>query len=350
MKSTNKKLITLDKFIDNALYNKNSGFYMNKNPIGKNGDFITSPNISILFSEMIAIWVISFWEHLKYPKKINIVEMGGGSGEMIFQLLKTFENFPMFKNSYKTYIFERSPFLIKLQKKKLKGFKVKWLKKLKNVEKCPTIYLANEFFDSLSIKQFFKKKNSWFERYVKIKNNKYQYLNVQCDIKKLESKIGIKISKNQKFIEFSPLQLQYLEEISQIINLHNGGLLLIDYGYKKSLMKNSIQSVYKHKKNEIFNNIGKSDITHHISFDLISKIAKKFKLKCSNIVTQSDFLVNLGILERAEIISRNLPFTKKANIFFRLKRLIGKNQMGKLFKVIFIANNNSFFNRGFKSD
>ena len=68
MKSTNKKLITLDKFIDNALYNKNSGFYMNKNPIGKNGDFITSPNISILFSEMIAIWVISFWENSMVSK------------------------------------------------------------------------------------------------------------------------------------------------------------------------------------------------------------------------------------------------------------------------------------------
>ena len=115
-------------------------------------------------------------------------------------------------------------------------------------------------------------------------------------------------------------------------------------------MKNSVQSLYKHKKNEIFNNVGKSDITHHINFDLISKIAKKFKLKCSNIVTQSDFLVNLGILKRAEIISQNLPFTKKANIYFRLKRLIDKNQMGKLFKVVFIANNNSFFNRGFKTD
>ena len=134
MKSTNKKYISLDKFIDSVLYKKNSGFYMNKNPIGKNGDFTTSPNISILFSEMIAVWVISFWEHLKYPKKINIVEMGGGTGEMTFQMLKTFENFPMFKNSCKTYIFERSPFLIKLQKKKLKKFKVKWLKKLKNVE------------------------------------------------------------------------------------------------------------------------------------------------------------------------------------------------------------------------
>ena len=350
MKSTNKKYISLDKFIDSALYKKNSGFYMNKNPIGKNGDFTTSPNISILFSEMIVVWVISFWEHLKHPKKINIVEMGGGTGEMTFQMLKTFENFPMFKNSFKTYIFERSPFLIKLQKKKLKKFKVKWLKKLKNVEKYPTIYLANEFFDSLSIKQFFKKKNLWFERCVKMQNSRYQYFNVRYDIKKLESKIGIKISKKQQFIEFSPLQLQYLREISEIVNLYKGGLLLIDYGYKKNLMKDTIQSVYKHKKNEVFNNVGKSDITHHISFNLISKIAKKFQLKCSDIVTQSDFLVNLGILERAEIISRSLPFTKKANIYFRLKRLIDKNQMGKLFKVIFLSNTNSFFNRGFKAD
>ena len=86
----------------------------------------------------------------------------------------------------------------------------------------------------------------------------------------------------------------------------------------KNLMKDTIQSVYKHKKNEVFNNVGKSDITHHISFNLVSKIAKKFQLKCSDIITQSDFLVNLGILERAEIISRSLPFTKKANIYFRL--------------------------------
>jgi len=185
---------------------------------------------------------------------------------------------------------------------------------------------------------------------VKIQNSKYQYYNVRSDIKKLENKIGIKISKKQRFIEFSPLQFKYLREISEIINLYNGGLLLIDYGYKKNLMKDTIQSVYKHRKNELFNNVGKSDITHHVSFNLISKFAKKFQLKCSNVITQSDFLINLGILERAEIISRNLPFTKKANIYFRLKRLIDKNQMGRLFKVIFLANTHSFFNRGFKTD
>ena len=170
------------------------------------------------------------------------------------------------------------------------------------------------------------------------------------DIKRLESKIGINISKNQKFIEFSPLQFQYLREIAKTIKKNNGGLLIIDYGNKKNFMKDTIQSVYNHKKNELLNNVGSSDITHHINFNLISKIANNFKLKCSNIITQSKFLINLGILKRAEIISRNLSFSKKANIYYRLKRLIDKNQMGKLFKVIFLANNNSFFNRGFKTD
>ena len=85
--------ISLDKFIDKALYNKSKGYYSNKNPIGLLGDFITSPNISVMFSEMIAIWLISFWENLDCPKKINIIELGAGSGEMMYQILKTTDNF-----------------------------------------------------------------------------------------------------------------------------------------------------------------------------------------------------------------------------------------------------------------
>ena len=111
--------VPLDKFINNYLYNKKNGYYMNKNPFGKNGDFTTSPNISILFSEMITIWLISFWEDQKKPKKINIVELGAGNGEMMLQILKTLNNFPQFKKSCKFYIFEKSPFLKKIQKKKI---------------------------------------------------------------------------------------------------------------------------------------------------------------------------------------------------------------------------------------
>ena len=110
--------IPLDKFIDKTLYDKKRGYYMKSNPIGPGGDFITSPNISIMFSEMIAIWIISFWERIGCPKNFNIVELGAGNGEMMLQILKTVERFKEFRISSNFIIYEKSPYLKKLQKKK----------------------------------------------------------------------------------------------------------------------------------------------------------------------------------------------------------------------------------------
>ena len=109
--------ITLDKFINLSLYNKKFGYYMKKNPFGKQGDFITAPNISRLFSEMIAIWIISFWKNLGSPKKFNLVELGAGNGEMMKILIESFQNFPLFLKSCNLTIHEKSPTLIGIQKK-----------------------------------------------------------------------------------------------------------------------------------------------------------------------------------------------------------------------------------------
>tara|TARA_A100001011_G_scaffold400204_1_gene513170 strand:+ start:4041 stop:4400 length:360 start_codon:yes stop_codon:yes gene_type:complete len=108
----------LDKFINISLYDKKFGYYMKKNPFGKKGDFITSPNISRLFSEMIAIWIISFWHSLGSPKKFNLVELGAGDGEMMKIIIETFQKFPVFLNSCNFIIHEKSPYLTKIQKKK----------------------------------------------------------------------------------------------------------------------------------------------------------------------------------------------------------------------------------------
>ncbi len=189
MKLINKNYIALDKFINEALYKKKSGFYMKKNPIGKYGDFITAPNISILFSEMIAIWAISFWEKLNFPKKINIIELGAGNGEMIYQMALSFKNFPHFNKACNFFIFEKSPFLKKIQKQKLKEFNIKWLDSLETNFKGPKIFLANEFFDSLPIKQFLKKNGEWFERYIDLSNkNSPIFKEIKSDINKIEKK------------------------------------------------------------------------------------------------------------------------------------------------------------------
>ena len=127
MKNKKKLILPLDKFIEKSLYDKKDGYYMSKNPFGYKGDFITSPNISIFFSEMIAIWIISFWESLGSPKKFNVVEMGAGNGEMMKILLESFQNFPFFLKSINLIIYEKSSFLVKIQKKKLNKKKIIWI-------------------------------------------------------------------------------------------------------------------------------------------------------------------------------------------------------------------------------
>ena len=343
-----KKILSLDKYINEALYNKKFGYYMKKNPFGKKGDFITSPNISVLFSEMIAIWIISFWKSLKCPKKFNLIELGAGNGAMMKEVVNTFKKFPNIKNSCKIYIYEKSIYLKNIQKKNLKEENIVWLKDLNKLPKNPNIFIANEFFDALPIKQFIKKKNKWYERNVEFfKPDKSSFLDILTNIKKLEKKIGLKVSYKQKFIEFSPLANNYLKIISKKIKLSKGGLLIIDYGYFDENMKNTLQSVLNHKHNDVLNNFGKADITYSINFNLLKKIINKFKLKTIGIANQDKFLTNLGILKRAEMISINLPFSKKADIYYRLKRLIDKNFMGKLFKVMFISKKNINFKIGF---
>ncbi len=348
MKISNNKHISFDKFVDIALYHKKTGYYMKKNPFGKDGDFITAPNISILFSEMLAIWCIAFWEHLGFPKRINIIELGAGNGEMMYQMIKVFERFNKFRESSNYFILEKSQFLKKIQKKKLNFHKITWLNSINKLKNGPNIFLANEFFDSLPVKQFIKKNNKWYEKSIKKNNiNKFEFVNVITNIKNLEKKIKINLSKNQKIIEFSPLTYDYLNIISEKINTFQGGLLIVDYGYSKKKMRDSLQSIYKHNFNNVLDNFSKSDITYNLNFFLLKKIVKKLNLKVAGLTSQRNFLTKLGILDRAEILAKNLQFSKKADIYYRIKRLIDKNFMGELFKVMFVTGKNIKFKLGF---
>jgi len=348
MKLKKNNNLPLDRFIDLSLYDKKFGYYMKKNPFGKRGDFVTAPNISRLFSEMIAIWVVSFWQSLGSPKKFNLIELGAGNGEMMKVLIDSFENFPVFFNSCNFIIHEKSPSLIKIQKKKLIKFKITWVSKVDKIKKNPSIFIANEFFDSLSIKQFEKKDNVWFEKFVNIKNEKKAFFfKKEINIKKIEQKIKFKISNNQKFIEFSELGLIYLKDISKIVKKNTGGLLLIDYGYTEKIMKNTLQAISNHKFANILNDIGNVDITHNINFNLFKEFTKQMGGLKNILTTQKKFLLKMGIKQRAETISKNLTFSKKADIFYRVDRLINERQMGNLFKVMLIKNEKNKFKLGF---
>jgi cyclopropane-fatty-acyl-phospholipid synthase len=265
-------------------------------------------------------------------------------------MIKVFERFDKFLKSSKYFILEKSQFLKKIQKKKLTSCKVSWVDSLNKLENGPNIFLANEFFDALPIKQFIKKNNKWFEKKIKITSaNNFEFVDKLTVIKNLEKKIGINLSHNQKIIEFSPLAYKYLNNISKKINTFKGGLLIIDYGYLEKKMKNSLQSVRKHKFSSILKDLGNSDITYNVNFNLLKKITKKLNLKVTGITSQKNFLTKLGIMQRAEILAKNLKFSKKADIYYRLNRLIDNKFMGDLFKVMFVTKKNNKFKIGFEN-
>jgi len=348
---TDKKDLPLDQFIEFALYDKVNGYYMKKNPFGKEGDFITAPNITRLFSEIIAIWVLTFWKSIGSPNKFNLLELGAGNGEMMKVIIETLKNFPECFNNCNFQIHEKSEFLKKQQQFNLKSEKMTWIDNIKINNLFPTIYLANEFFDALPIKQFFKRKEGWVERFVNFKDEKNAEFKEQLiDIKNIEQNLKFEISKDQEIIEYSPSSFEYLKDISNLIKNNDGGLLIIDYGYLNLKMKETLLAIKNHKHSNILEDIGDSDITYNINFNLFKKFVGQFDDLNFIITNQKKFLTSMGIVQRAEIISENIPFSKKSDLFYRIRRLIDEKQMGELFKVMLIKKHKNNFKTGFEID
>ena len=351
MKINRTPNLPLDQFINLALYDKKTGYYMKKNPFGKEGDFITAPNITRLFSEIIAVWLITFLKSLGSPKKFNLIELGAGNGEMMKVIYQTLKNFPEYFDSCNFMIHEKSQYLINQQKVNLKSEKITWIKNVKKDYSGPTIFLANEFFDALPIKQFFKIDEEWFERFVNLTiPKKAKFNNVKTNIKSIEEKLNFEISRDQNIIEYSPDAFEYLKIIGNIIQKNKGGLMIIDYGYLNSKMQNTLQAVNNHKYSNILENIGDTDITYNINFNLFQKFIHQFTNLNTMITNQQKFLTSMGIFQRAEIISKEITFSKKTDLYHRIKRLIDEKQMGELFKVMLIKGKNNNFQTGFQID
>jgi cyclopropane-fatty-acyl-phospholipid synthase len=348
---TNKKDLPLDQFIEFALYDKVNGYYMKKNPFGKEGDFITAPNITRLFSEIIAIWVLTFWKSIGSPKKFNLLELGAGNGEMMKVIIETLKNFPECFNNCSFQIHEKSELLKKKQQLNLKSENITWIDDIKINNSYPIVFLANEFFDALPIKQFFKRKEGWVERFVNFKDEKNAEFNEQpINIKDIEKDLSFEISKDQEIIEYSPSSFEYLKDISNLIKKYDGGILIIDYGYLNLKMEETLQAIKNHKHSSILEDIGESDITYNINFNLFKRFIGQFDDLNLIITNQKKFLTSMGIIQRAEIISENIPFSKKTDLFFRIRRLIDENQMGELFKVMLIKKHKNNFKTGFGID
>jgi NADH dehydrogenase [ubiquinone] 1 alpha subcomplex assembly factor 7 len=345
-----KKNIPLDKFIDIALYNKQLGYYENKKIFSRDGDFITSPFISSIFSEMISIWIVSYWIYLKKPKKINILELGPGNGLMINQIINSLKKIKTFDANFNIYLHEKSESLIKVQKENLNNFKnIVWIKNINKIKQYPTIIIANEFFDAFPIKQFFKINSNWHEQCISFKDNIkkiiYYKNKINNNILKKYSKF-FNINKS-KIIEY-PVKIEnYLNSISKIIKKNNGIFLTFDYGYSDIVGKNTLRAIKKHKIVDLLKEYTDCDITFDINFNILKNIFKKNNVRCIGAVSQNFFLQKLGIMERASQIVKKQNVIGSKNLILSINKLINPKEMGNTFKALAFCNKNCKFNLGF---
>ena len=331
-------MLPVDKFFFNVLYSKKKGYYNSKQPFGKHGDFITAPKVSILFSEIVALWIVLTWQTLGRPNKINIVELGPGDASLAENILNIFKKFPEFNKAKKLFLYEISKSLKNLQKRKLTSKNIKWINNFDKIKDGPVIFFGNEFFDAIPIKQFKRKNKNLFEKYYTVKENfEIKELFRKASAKDIKIINSYKVLKDLRFIEFPKLGLSELDKIVNKISNLNGCLLLIDYGYTKPNNLNTLQSVMKHKKNPILKNLGNADVTHHVNFALLKEFFLKKNLAVEKTITQRQFLIKMGILRRANILSKNMKFSDQANLYLRLKRLLSPKLMGSLFKVILVS-------------
>ena len=211
------------------------------------------------------------------------------------------------------------------------------------------IFFGNEFFDAIPIKQFKRRNNYLFEKnYFLNKNFKIKEIIKKASKQNTKIIKSYKTLKKLKFIEFPQLGFKELKKITNKITQLHGCILMIDYGYYKPNNQNTLQSVMKHKKNDLLNNLGKADVTAHVNFSLLNEFFTRNGLKTKKTITQKNFLETMGILERANVLSKRMKFTQQSDLYLRIQRLLSPKYMGELFKVIlaYRSDNNNF--AGFK--
>ena len=332
--------IGLDRYIELCLYDQEFGYYTTKSPFGRVGDFVTAPEISQMFGELIGVWCIEVWQRLGAPNHVNLIELGPGRGTLMNDLLRTAKIEPTFLKTIDLHLVETSPQLKKLQQQTLEKhlIPIKWHNYITDIPKHSSIIIANEFFDAFPIQQYTYTDGDWFERVIKIDD--YGKLTIGThSIPAHISEYTKKLSeiKNGAILEIAKATWSYMMEVFEFLEFKNSAGLFIDYGYTEYSLGNTLQGVKKHQFVDILDSPGECDLTTHVNFAALRDLADDFKLNINGPVTQQEFLLSLGLIRRAGKLGYNKERKIQQQIQEDVNRLVGSDQMGHLFKVIALS-------------
>jgi SAM-dependent MidA family methyltransferase len=332
--------ITVADYFAMCLLDPRDGYYTTREPFGREGDFTTAPEISQMFGELLAVWVVSAWQGLGRPQPVRLVEIGPGRGTLMADMLRTLAGIaPDFVANASIHLVEASPRLQQVQQEWLKDFdrKISWHDRLEDVPEGPIFLIANELLDALPARQFVKTPSGWRERMVTIgTDGSLAFAAGATGIDPQLLPAGHESAPAGAIFETSPARVAITDAIAYRVARQGGAALLIDYGHLHSGFADTLQALRDHRFDDVLAFPGEADLTSHVDFAPLAAVAEGHGLEALT-ATQGDFLVGLGLLERAGALGANAAEEIRERLRGEVERLAAPGQMGSLFKVLAIT-------------
>jgi NADH dehydrogenase [ubiquinone] 1 alpha subcomplex assembly factor 7 len=327
--------ITVADFMSACLADPEHGYYMRREPFGRAGDFITAPEISQIFGELIGLWTIGVWEMLGSPDPFVLVELGPGRGTLMADILRTGRVKPSFLQATNVHLIEMSPRLREVQQVTLaaSGHPIQWHARIDDIPHAPTVFLANEFFDAMPVRQFQWNAGTWAERVIGLSEQDELTFGLS-PIAQRPSDIAL---PDGAVVEASPTGKAVMTLIGERLARNRGAALAIDYGSDKPGVGDTLQAVRQHKYESPFAAPGEADVTCHVDFPTLARTAAESGLEPRPVMGQGEFLVRLGLVERANVLGRDKDVKTRNQIASAIERLAGPKAMGTLFKVLAVS-------------
>jgi SAM-dependent MidA family methyltransferase len=315
------------------------GYYCTRAPIGADGDFITAPEISQMFGELIGIWAAAAWRAMGAPENVRLVELGPGRGTMMLDALRAAKVVPAFRAAIVVHMVEISPALEELQRGALIATDVPvfWHRTLDDVPDGPLIIVANEFIDALPVHQAVMCADGWHERVIKLGEDGELHFGIDRDPIPLFDDLLPGEIRNARIGEIFEWRAdQTALEIGQRVVRSGGAALIIDYGHGGSAIGDTLQAVSRHGFVDPLANPGMADLTAHVDFQALALAAAGMGARVHGPVTQARFLRRLGIGQRASVLKAAAPADYAGTIDAAVGRLTSEDRlgMGQLIKVL----------------
>jgi NADH dehydrogenase [ubiquinone] 1 alpha subcomplex assembly factor 7 len=318
------------------------GYYTTRDPLGLRGDFITAPEVSQMFGEMIGLWLAATWKQMGAPENLRLIELGPGRGTMMKDALRAAKVMPDFLKAVVIHLVEISPALQAQQQRTLEPLSMPmfWHPALIDVPPGPALILANEFFDALPVHQAVKTEHGWHERQIEIDSAGRLAFTIAPDpIPQFDRLLPPPLRNAPDASIFEWRADNVALELGQRLTRDGGAALVIDYGHAQSAIGDTLQAVGRHAIADPLSTPGSIDLTAHVDFQALAKAAESMGASAYGPVTQSQLLRRLGIMTRAASLKSKAAASAAADIDAALKRLIseGEASMGVLFKAAAFA-------------